>query len=349
MSTSNDPAFADSALRARAAALLPILGPAAVLVMVLVVAAIDVPAFYSASNLRNLARLASFLVVVSLGQLIVIIVRGLDLSVGAVITTTLLLIVEITGGASAQTVAAIAAALLAAVTVGLVNGALVALRGVPAILATLATFTLVGGLSLYVTGGRASGPVPDSVKPLGVGDVAGVPIPVLIGVACAIAVWVILERSVIGRQLYATGANPNAARLSGIPVQRVVVGAFVAGSLLACIAGLMLSGYVGFYDRTLGVGYDLDSIAAVVLGGASLAGGRGRVGGTVWAAVGLAALDNLLLVMGAAESLQLIWKSSVLLAAVIAARWLFSTQDGPRVRPMMTTVGNAEPSPTKGR
>ncbi|MEO2104334.1 MAG: ABC transporter permease [Actinomycetota bacterium] len=329
--------------------LLPVLGPAAILGLVLVAAAALEPAFFSASNLRNLARLSSFLVVVSLGQLVVVISRGLDLSVGAVITTTLLLVVELTGGDDDRVLVAVGATLLAATAVGLVNGFMVAVRGVPAILATLATFTLVGGLSLYLTGGRAAGPVPDAVKPLGVGNVLGIPVPVLIATGCAVVVWGLLARTTAGRVLYATGANAVASRLSGIAVRRVGVLAFVGSALLAAIAGLMLSGYVGFYDRTLGVGYDLDSIAAVVLGGAALTGGRGRVGGTVLAAIGLASLDNLLLVMGAADSLQLIWKATVLLAAVLSAQWLFTPSDVARVRPMPTAAGIAEPSPRKER
>lgn len=332
----------------RLRALAPLLAPAAVLLLVLLIALLAKPAFFSPANMRNLARLSAFLVVVALGQLIVVISRGLDLSVAAVITTTLLLIVEITGGDPGATVQAVLAAVLAALAVGLANGVMVAVRGVPAILATLATATLVTGLSLYVTGGRSSGPVPASIKPLGVGQIGVVPIPVAVAVVMALLVWWVLRFSTAGRALYATGANATAAYLSGVRVRAVGVAAFVAGALLALVAGLMLSGYVGFYDRTLGVGYDLDSIAAVVLGGASLTGGRGRVGGTVVAALGLAALDNLLLVMGASESLQLIWKAVVLLVAVVSAQWLFRRRTSTDEPAVIAVAGSAVAPSTKG-
>jgi ribose transport system permease protein len=316
----------------RLRALTPLLGPAAVLLLVLLVALLAEPAFFSPDNMRNLARLSAFLVVVALGQLIVVISRGLDLSVAAVITTTLLLI----------------AAALAALVVGVANGVMVAVRGVPAILATLATATLVTGLSLYVTGGRSSGPVPASIKPLGVGQVGLLPIPVAIAAIVALLVWWVLRFSAAGRALYATGANATAASLSGVRVRAVGVAAFVASAVLALVAGLMLSGYVGFYDRTLGVGYDLDSIAAVVLGGAALTGGRGRVGGTIVAALGLAALDNLLLVMGASQSLQLIWKAVVLLVAVVSAQWLFRRRTSTDEPVVVAGASSAVAPSTKG-
>ena len=132
----------------------------------------------------------------------------------------------------------------------------------------------------------------------------------------------LLGRSRYGRAAYAVGANPEASHLAGIARRRVAGGAFVASALLAMVAGLLLSGFVGFYDRTIGVGYDLDSIAATILGGASFAGGAGTVSGTVAAAVGLAALDNLLLIAGVGPAVQLIGKGLVLFAAVLAAGWL---------------------------
>jgi ribose transport system permease protein len=134
-----------------------------------------------------------------------------------------------------------------------------------------------------------------------------------------VAVAVLLGRTRFGRAMYAVGANPDASYLAGVSRRRVAALAFVASSVLAMVAGPMLSGYVGFYDRTIGVGYDLDSIAAAILGGASFAGGVGTVAGTMAAVVGLAALDNLLLVAGVGPAVQLIGKGLVLFVAVLSA------------------------------
>lgn len=293
--------------------------PFAVLLLVLLAAAIVEPDFYDVANLGNVARGAAFLAVVALGQLLVIIVRGLDLSVGAVITATLLLVVELAGTRNGSIPRALVAVVAMALAVGTLNATLVVFRRVPAILATLATFVLVDGVGLWLTQGRSRGRVPDLIKPLGTGTVAGIPVAVIIAAVLAVAVAVLLGRTRFGRAMYAVGANPDASYLAGVSRRRVAALAFVASSVLAMVAGLMLSGYVGFYDRTIGVGYDLDSIAAAILGGASFAGGVGTVAGTMAAVVGLAALDNLLLVAGVGPAVQLIGKGLVLFVAVLSA------------------------------
>ena len=321
------------------------LAPLAVALLVGMAALVTEPGFYDSANLRNVARQAAFLGVVALGQLLVVIVRGLDLSVGAVITTTLLLIVEIAGTQGGSVSAALIAVLAMALAVGTLNSILVVVRRVPAILATLGTYVLVQGIGLWVTEGRSRGRVPDAIKPLGTGHVGPVPTPVIIAVAVAIVVAVILRRSALGRTMYAVGSNPEASYLSGVARRRVAALAFVASAVLAMVTGLMLSGFVGFYDRSLGVGYDLDSIAAVVLGGASLAGGSGTVAATLAAVVGLAALDNLLLIIGVDQSVQLIGKALVLLAAVLSAGWLSSSRFEDTVR---TAEAVAMPPRVKG-
>jgi ribose transport system permease protein len=318
------------------------LAPFAVALLVALAALVAEPDFYDGANLRNVTRQAAFLGVVALGQLLVVIVRGLDLSVGAVITTTLLLIVEIAGTRDGDLLVALAAIVAMAIGVGTLNAALVVFRRVPAILATLATYVFVQGVGLWLTEGRSRGRVPEVIKLLGTGNVGPVPIPLVIAIVVAIVVAVPLHRGTFGRVMYAVGSNPEASYLSGVARRRVAVLAFVGSSVLAMIAGLMLSGFVGFYDRTLGVGYDIDSIAAVVLGGASLAGGSGTVAGTLAAVVGLAALDNLLLLAGVGQSVQLIGKALVLFTAVLSAGWLSSS-------PLRNASRTAEPVATPPR
>ncbi len=301
------------------------LAPAAILLLVLAAALLLERAFFDPVNLQNVARQAAFLTVVALGQLIVVIGRGLDLSVGAVITTTLLLLVEMAGQPGGSVTRALLTIVAAGLLIGTLNGVMVAFRKVPAILATLGTLVLVEGVSVWVTEGRSRGRVPDLVKPLGVGKLGPVPVPVIVALAATVGCGVLIHRSSWGRRLYAVGSNPEASHLSGVSARTMQASTFVFASLLAVVAGLMLSGYVGFYDRTLGVGYDLNSIAAVVLGGASLLGGRGTVWGTVAAAFGLAALDNLLVILGVDVSVKLIGKATVLFLAVLSTGWFTST------------------------
>lgn len=306
-------------------------------VVVLLVAAIVRPAFYSGSNLRTVAYLFSFLSVVSLGQLLVIIVGGIDLSVGAVMSASLIMLVQIAGRPGDSVAVGLLGVFTIAVAVGIVNGLLVAVRQVPAILATLATLVLLNGSVLYLTEGRSSGRVPEAIVSLGAGRVAGVPVPFIIAVALAASVAFALRRTAYGRVLYATGANREASRYAGVSVRLVTASAFVIGSLLAMFAGLLLAGFVGFPDRTIGNGYDLTSITAVVLGGAVLGGGRGTVVGTMIAAVALASLENLLLLLGFDVAYQLMIKAAVLLLAVGA----------PIVTRAIQTRRASQPAPTR--
>lgn len=296
---------------------LRLIGPYTIILLVVPAAALMEPVFFRPSNLQNVARSAAFLTVVALGQLVVVIGRGLDLSVGGVITTSSLLMVHFAGRAGGSIALGVGSVIAVALAIGVLNGIMVAFRRVPAILATLGTLFLVQGVSLWLTEGRSRGRIPEEMVMFGAGRIGPIPVPVLVATGVTALMAVVLYRSAYGRALYATGLNPEATALAGIPTRLVGASTFVVAALLAALAGLMLSGFVGFYDRTLGVGYDLDSIAAVVLGGASLAGGRGYVIGTLAAVVGLAALDNLLLLQGVGESYQLIGKGVVLFAAVL--------------------------------
>lgn len=288
--------------------------------LVLLVAAVVTPTFYRLTNLQNLSYQFAFLAVVSLGQLIVIIAGGIDLSVGAVMSAALIVLVHVAGKPGGVVVAGLLAVVGATLAIGVINAALVTIRKVPAILATLGTLVLLNGVVLWITEGRSRGRVPDAIIPLGAKKALGIPIPLIVALIVAGLVWFALQRTVYGRSLFAAGSNSAAAGLSGVPVRSVVGVAFVGCSLLAMLAGLMLAGFIGFPDRTIGNGYDLSSIAVVVLGGAVLGGGRGTVLGTMIAAASLAALENVLVLLGIDVSLQLMAKAAVLLAAVSAPK-----------------------------
>jgi ribose/xylose/arabinose/galactoside ABC-type transport system permease subunit len=286
------------------------------LVVVVLISALLSPAFFKFSNVLNVLRAAAVLSIVSIGQTLVILGGGIDLSVGAVMGTVAITVSEITGGQDHHVAVAILACLGIGATVGLLNGLLITKRNIPPFVATLGMLIFVEGARLALTKGIISGRPAPFIRSLAA-IVGPVPIPVVIMAVLAVAVGVFLKRATFGRQLYATGGNREAARYSGIDVDRVSILTYVLCGLFAATAGLVLSGYIGYADRYLGRGFDLDSIGAVVLGGTSFAGGRGGIGGTIAGVLLLTALVNIVLILNLQVHYQLIVKGGVIIGAVM--------------------------------
>jgi ribose/xylose/arabinose/galactoside ABC-type transport system permease subunit len=284
------------------------------LVVLLGVAAALTPAFYSGGNLRTVALQASVLGVVVLGQTVALLVRGLDMSVSAVVAFSGVLVVS--AGRPGMVVWFLLLAVCIAVLVGLANGLLVTWRKVPAFVATFAMLIVVGGCRLAYTHGQTSGSVPPWLRRLGSGSVLGAPLPVVIWLSMLLVFWIALTRTDWGRWVYATGASPEGARHSGVPVGLVTVSAYVVCSCCAMVAGLLLSGYLGYVDQNLGVNVNLNSITAAIVGGVAFSGGRGGVLGATMGAVLLTVLVNVVVVAGLAVYWQLIAMGLVLVLAV---------------------------------
>lgn len=290
------------------------------LLLLFVLAAVVTPVFYSSANLSNVARQAAILGVVAIGQTMVLLVAGIDLSVGAVMGACMVIAAVATGGRDEAIPIALLLILVIGVVIGLGNALLVVARRVPPLVATLATLILIEGARLAWTQGVPSGSIPRGLRVLGTGRIAGVAVPVIVLLVVAVIASLVLRRTTYGRALYAAGANPRVAALSGVPVRTIVVTAYVICSLLAMLAGLMLSGYIGYVDRYLGQGFDLDSIAAALIGGAALTGGRGSVEGTIVGVTFVAVLLNLIVLLDAGIAVQLIVKGSVIVGAVALQR-----------------------------
>lgn len=286
------------------------------LIAVVLASAILSPAFYKFSNVLNVLRAAAVLGIVSIGQTLVILGGGIDLSVGAVMGTVAIAVSEITGGKDDQVALAIVICLALGAIVGLGNGVLITKRNIPPFVATLGMLIFVEGLRFAWTRGIISGRPAPFVRVLA-SIIGPIPIPVVIVVVLAILVGLMLHRTPFGRQLYATGGNRQAARFSGIDVERVSIVTYVLCGLFAALAGLVLSGYIGYGDRYLGRGFDLDSIGAVVVGGTSFAGGRGGIGGTIAGVLLLTALLNIVLILNLPVHYQLIVKGAVIIGAVL--------------------------------
>lgn len=292
--------------------------------VVLAVAVVATPSFYSSGNLRTVTLQASVLGVVVLGQTLALLVRGLDMSVSAVVALTGVVAVTATAsGAYASSLLTVAAL---ATVVGLANGLLITWRKVPPFVATFAMLIVIGGARLAYTHGQTSGSVPAWLRTLGSGSLLGVPIPAIIWVGLGAILWFALAHTTWGRYIYSVGANPEAARHGGVPVGLVTVSAYVLCALCAMLAGLMLSGYLGYVDQNLGANVNLNSIAAAIVGGVAFSGGRGGVLGAAVGALLLTILINLVVVAGLPIYWQLIAQGLVLVFAVtiqgLRDRWL---------------------------
>jgi ribose/xylose/arabinose/galactoside ABC-type transport system permease subunit len=278
------------------------------------------PAFVSADNLSNLLLQFAPLAIVAIGQAFVMIVRGLDLSVGSMMATAAVIATGFSG-ADRDVAAIFAVAFLVAVAVGLLNGFLVTKRQVSPFLATLATMILLQGFRFAYTQGAPSGNVPPLLRVFGAGKFHGIPYNALVLLVLAIVLAIVLHRSVFGRRIFIVGGNPVTARLFGIRSDLVVIACYVISSCLAAFAGLILSGYVGLVDNWVGQGYELDSIVACVVGQVSLQGGRGSILGALAGAAMIVIIANEVLLLGVPIQVQMIIKGAVIvLAAALYAR-----------------------------
>jgi ribose transport system permease protein len=282
----------------------------------LVAAAVVAPEFFRVTNLQDVLRRSSILGIVTMGQVLVLMTAGLDLSVAAMIGVTAVAIAEAVKPGGPGAVMGVVVAILIALGVGTTNGLLVTKRKVPPFVATFGMFVVLEGARLAYTGGTVSGNVTEGLRDLGRGTLLGLPWPTLALILLVVVLSVALRHTVPGRYLVMAGANERMARLSGIPVTAVKTAAYVASSLLAVVSGVFFAGFVGYVDRFMGRGADLDSIAAALLGGTQFSGGEGSFVKAAAAAFLIVALFNLIVVAGLRVEWQFVVKGLVLIGAV---------------------------------
>ena len=245
------------------------------LVILLIISALITPNMFEKETLAVMFRQCAQLGIIAIGQTLVMLVAGLDLSVGGVIVMTSMVVAEVSNGRNEMIPVAILLALIIGMLIGLANGLLITKRKVPPLVATLVMLFLVLGVQQAYTRGVPSGFVPEA---LGLVNKSWgfLSIPLLLWIILNGLFLIILRRTSYGRRIYAVGSNPEAARLNGIPVNFIKISVYVLGSGLAVISGVILTGYVGYVDRFIATGLDLDSIAAAVVGGTSFFGGKGH-------------------------------------------------------------------------
>lgn len=266
------------------------------IVVVLIAAAIFAPAFFNPNNLRTVSIQIAVLGVVAIGQTLVLLVRSIDMSVSAVLALGAVIVVQTEGGNSIW-ISLIQAFSIAAL-VGLANGFLVAKRHVPPFVATFGMLVFVQGARLAYTKGQASGTVPDLLRTMSIEQVGPIPAALIVWLVVNLIVGFALRYTRFGRWVYAVGGNPGAARYAGVNVDWVLITAHVVCSVLAILGGLLLSGYIGYVDLRLGADYNMNSIAAAVVGGTTFTGGHGNLLGTAAGVALLVMLLNLVVVLG---------------------------------------------------
>ena len=273
------------------------------------------PKLYNQETIAIVLRQASQLGIVAIGQTLILLVAGLDLSVGGVILMTSIAVAEVSNGRDEMVLPAVLVAMGIGAVIGLGNGLLVTKRRVPPFVATLGMLVLVQGATQAYTLGVPGGFVPESLGAVNQSWFI-FSIPLLLWLALNAVFTFVLKGTTYGRRVYAVGSNIEAARLSGIPVDRIRISVYVLGSCLAVASGVVLTGYVGYVDRFIGVGLELDSIAAAIVGGTAFVGGRGGLMGTIAGVLLIQLLSTMALLMGLDIEVQYIIKGLVILGAV---------------------------------
>ena len=297
------------------------LGPFSALLVIAVGLSIVSHNFLTVDNLLNVMRQASINALIAFGMTLVILLGGIDLSAGSVLALSSVIIASLlTSGMPAGL--ATLAGLVAGGLMGLVNGLVISKGKVAPFIATLGSMTVLRGLALVLSNGSPlSSFNSDFFSLLGGGYVARlVPIPVVLMLVMFAIFWVLLRKTVFGRHIYATGGNAESAKLSGVKVDRIQLYVYTISGVMAALAGVVLTSRLNSAQPTAGTGYELDAIAAVVLGGTSLTGGRGWIFGTLVGALLIGVLNNGLNLLDVSSFYQQVIKGGVILLAVLIDR-----------------------------
>jgi ribose transport system permease protein len=289
-----------------------------VLAIMVVYFASQSDAFLTGTNMQNISRALAAVGLLAIGQAFVILLGEIDISVGAVVglaTVTTALAVQEFG------VVGFAAAPLTGAAVGLLNGTIVAKFAIHSVIVTIGTLAIVRGTAYLSTGGQpVTGDFPRAFTWIGDGFIGPLPVPFVILMVALVGAWVVLRYTTLGPKLYAIGGNEEAARLAGLNVTRIKISAFVITGSLAGIAGLILAARINSGQPNLGEGLELQSIAAAVVGGMALTGGRGGIAGVAMGILILTVLQNGLDITNVSSYVQQVLSGVVILLAVIADR-----------------------------
>lgn len=288
-----------------------------VLLLTIIVFGVANPRFLRVSNLLTILKQTSVVCICGIGMLFVLITGGINLAVGFMMSATGMLVAIFMVWYGMHPAVAILLVFIIMMVIGAVMGAVVAYLNVAPFIVTMAFMNVLKGFSFLVTEGRNVADLPDSFCWLGLGSIAGIPVPIVLMLLTLFIGYFILKKMYVGRFFYAIGSNEEAARLSGINVKWTKIATYVISSFFATFAGVVMLARVKTASPNSGNGYEFDVITACVLGGVSMTGGEGKVYQVLVGSMIIAVLNNGLIMLQVSEYIQIILKGVILLLAVI--------------------------------
>jgi ribose transport system permease protein len=295
------------------------LGMLIILVLLCVLMAVFAPNFMEVANVLNVLKQVSITAILAAGMTVVILTGGIDLSVGSTLALSGVLSVMLSNAGVNPIVSMLAGAGVGCV-VGAINGYFTAATKLPSFIVTLGSMTYVRGLAYVISGGYPIVLQNTTFKFVGAGYIFGIPAPIYIMATVYVVMFFMLKYTMFGRHIYAIGGNEEAARLTGIKVEKTLIGVYSISGLLAGTAGVVMAGRLFSGQPMVGVGAELDAIAAVILGGTSFVGGFGRIQGTIVGVLIMGVLTNGLTLLNVDYYWQLVVKGAVIVAAVLLDR-----------------------------
>jgi ribose transport system permease protein len=295
-----------------------------VLVILCLALTIASPVFLTVTNAMNILRVASLLVILGIGETIVILTAGIDLSIGSVLTISSV-IAATALKAEVPLPVALGIGLAIGAALGWLNGIMVAVVKLPAFIATYGMMWVASGFAVVLLKGHVIYGFNEDFRFLGVGSLVGIPMPIVIMILLWVPAYIFLRQTTFGRSLYAVGANPEAARLSGIKKEQVLILAYTLSGFMAAAAGLVYVARLNAAEATIGTSLLLPTIAAVVIGGTSLFGGEGGIVGTLIGALIMTIVQNGMNLLGVQSEWQSVVLGALIVVAVLMDRWARKT------------------------
>jgi ribose transport system permease protein len=283
-------------------------------VLLFIVFSVLTSSFYQPANLLDILLQSSINTMIAVGMTLVVMARGIDLSVGSVVGLTSMIAASLL---HQNLLLGIMAGMLLGVACGLINGVLIAKLKLPDFIVTLGMLSIYRGFALIYTDGKPIYEIDPTFRAIFGGELAGVPTPVLLAVALAFLAFLVVRYTALGEQIIAVGGNEEAARLSGINIDRVKIFVYATSGLLASLAGFVLVARIGAAEPIGGTGFELQAIGAAVIGGASLFGGEGNPLGSLIGALTLGALQNGLTLLNVPSFWQFVATGAVVILAVL--------------------------------
>ena len=287
-----------------------------ILIVMVAAQAILVPGSVTGSQLWLVSRQASALGIIALGQAVVILVGGIDLSVGSIVMITNIFCITIMKSSDDNLKQGLLVCLLIALAIGAANAIGVLYLNIAPFVMTLCTMTVLQGICYVYTQGAPTGAAAPAVRSLGTGYIGAVPVSTVIWLILALIGFIILRYTTLGRKIYAVGGNAKAARLCGMSNKAIVAGAYVFSALMAMTAGIVMSGYLNIASLTVGGDYVNNSLASVLIGGNAIEGGKGGIVGVVLGAFFMTFLMAILTMIGIGEVGKLIVQGAVIFIVV---------------------------------